>query len=569
MDNQVVLDSCQYDINDNGNCVLKGWFYLGGEKPEFQVRFGHEALPFELRFVPRPDVIAAFPGVTFPDENTGFELVLKNLTELFERQESLRIRVCGKEEKFPLLQKTAEELQTEYRQDTVKYFIEKTERHMENVYLQGWCIHSLGELTMTLENEKGEALEGAKWTSLRRADLAELFQKDLSACEGFGVEIPRKNVHGKELILVFDNGLAKKKEILDMKKFDQENSRRGKVRKLFQKENRKETLKILKENGVSGLHEYIQEESLGPEEYYNYYARRMAPGKRVLARQAMENFTETPLFSIVVPLYRTPLPYLKELIDSVVAQSYGNWQLCLADGSDNHQIQEFMKKNYSRDRRICYKLLEENTGISGNTNAALSMAVGDFIVFADHDDTLTPDALYENVKVLEANPEADFIYSDEDLTDEFGEAYDPHFKPDFNLDYLRSINYICHLVVVKRSLYEQVGKLNPEYDGAQDYDFVLRCVEKAKDIHHIPKVLYHWRSHSGSTAGNGDNKQYAIDAGRKALEAHYERLGMETEVTYTGLTIVYDTKYKVKGDPMVSVLIPNKDHVDDLDQCIR
>ena len=183
------------------------------------------------------------------------------------------------------------------------------------------------------------------------------------------------------------------------------------------------------------------------------------------------------------------------MLDSILAQTYGKWEVCIADGSPKGKSLEKILKRYSeKDSRIHYRILGENLGISGNTNAAMDMAKGDYIVLADHDDTLTPDALYELAKAVSKDQDNDVIYSDEDKLDMDGGAlFEPHFKPDFNIDLLTSTNYICHLFAVKRELVEKVGKFDHRFDGAQDYDFIFRCTENAKKICHVPKVLYHWR----------------------------------------------------------------------------
>ncbi len=568
MEYQVVLDSHQYQTEGRGSYVLYGWIYAGSETPTLQVRFGHREIPFTVERVERPDVLKAYSRVQFPDQRPGFRLVIPDMDDLLCEEETLRVRAVVGDKRLPVLQRSTEELRTEKAEQAVLFYLEREELRRDQIYLQGWCVCTEGTYEMQLLDEQGTAYTEYSLTEMRRGDLADAFHTDLSCCHGFAITLPRSQVTGRELVLRFSNGSVEKQHSIDMKRFDRENRPSGKVLKLFRKGQRRNTLRVLTEEGLEGLYGYLVEESLNPEEYYAFYAKRQEPSKRELRRQASEAFSPAPLFSIVVPLYQTPLPYLKDLIDSVLGQSYANWQLCLADGSRDIVIEQYIRENYGKDRRISYRHLEDNTGISGNTNEALAMADGDYIVFADHDDTLTPDALYENMLRIRDYPDAELLYSDEDLMDAEGRPYDPHFKPDFNLDYLRSINYICHLVVVKRSLYEKVGNLNSAYDGAQDYDFVLRCVEQAKAVCHIPKVLYHWRSHSGSTAGNEDSKQYAIDAGRHALEAHYERMGLLAEVTYTGLTVVYDTKYQVTGSPLVSILIPNKDHVEDLDKCL-
>ncbi len=290
--------------------------------------------------------------------------------------------------------------------------------------------------------------------------------------------------------------------------------------------------------------------------------------KETLKKPAEERARLYPCFSIVVPMYHTPPEYLAALISSVRAQTYENWELCLADGSETPC--SAYGDSTGGDERIRYQFLEGNRGIAGNTNAALSMAKGDFVVLADHDDLLSPDALYCLARAVRAQETADVLYSDEDKTDAKGKKYyDPHFKPDFNEDLLRSLNYICHLLAVRRSLAAAVGGFRADYDGAQDYDFVFRCTEAARDIVHIPRILYHWRCHGASTAENPDSKRYACEAGKRALEDHYARLGIKACVVHGLKPGMYTTQYTRPRDPLVSVIIPNKDHTADLDRTIR
>lgn len=235
-------------------------------------------------------------------------------------------------------------------------------------------------------------------------------------------------------------------------------------------------------------------------------------------------FKEDYKFSIVVPVYRTNAEYLRAMIDSIKAQTYSDWELCIVDASEyksgeDKETINIIEKYPADDKRIKFKVLEENHGISANTNAAIEMATGDFIVFADHDDMLAPDALFECAKLLENEPDADIIYSDEDKIVAGGtKRFQPYFKPNFNIDLLRANNYICHLFVVRMSIAKQVGILNPDLDGAQDYDYILRCAEKTDSIYHIPKILYHWRCHENSTSENPDSKLYAFKAGKKHLK---------------------------------------------------
>jgi glycosyltransferase involved in cell wall biosynthesis len=231
---------------------------------------------------------------------------------------------------------------------------------------------------------------------------------------------------------------------------------------------------------------------------------------------------ETIVLSIVVPCYNTPQKYFLPLLDSVFAQKYGNWELVIIDASDDAERSAEIKQKCGYDSRITYTKVV-NKGIAENTNVGIKSAAGDYICFLDHDDTLDPYALYENAKAI-AGQDPDLIYSDEDKLSESGDHFfEPHFKPDFSLDLLRSVNYITHFVCVKKSVAEKAGLIRPDFEGAQDYDFLLRVVDITKSVYHIPKVLYHWRQADNSTAANFNNKKHVLLAGERALNDHYGR----------------------------------------------
>lgn len=274
--------------------------------------------------------------------------------------------------------------------------------------------------------------------------------------------------------------------------------------------------------------------------------------------------------SVLVPAYRTPESYLRQMIESVQAQTYENWELCIADGSGKEESLEKIVSQYAaKDSRIRYQLLDKNEGISGNTNAAIRMASGEYLAFFDHDDLLAEDALYEAARAIEEQ-KAELIYTDEDkVRADLSEYFQPHFKPDYNPDLLCANNYICHLVVVKKELADRVGGLREEFDGAQDHDFLLRITERTDRIVHIPKVLYHWRIHKASTADNPASKLYAYQAGQKAISEHLKRLGLEAEVSQTKDFGFYRVSYPVQGTPLVSIVIPNKDEKDTLKACLE
>ena len=316
------------------------------------------------------------------------------------------------------------------------------------------------------------------------------------------------------------------------------------------------------------LHERFEPEEVPYGPWYEAYI----PDAAELEKQKKHKFGYTPQISVAVPAFRTPEIFLRQMIQSLLDQTYPNWELCIANGSPEDTAMAAVLKEYSsRDRRICVRNLDENLGIAGNTNAALTMAGGEFVGLLDHDDLLAPNALYEIVKKLNEDRQLDVVYTDEDkVTTDLSEHFQPHLKPDFNLDLLRSNNYICHFFVARKSIVDKVGGFRQEFDGAQDHDFIFRCVEEASGrVGHVPEILYHWRTHKASTADNPASKMYAFEAGRRAIEAHLGRMGVEGEVSHTPDLGFFRVKYPVHGEPMVSIIIPNKDEKESLKACIE
>ena len=305
----------------------------------------------------------------------------------------------------------------------------------------------------------------------------------------------------------------------------------------------------------------------------NIYFNKINPNEARLKEQRDYKFVSNYKFSILIPVYRPDVKFFTLMLDSIVAQTYDNWQICLADGSgEGYTVENVVRpyiEKYGEDK-VKYIKLENNLGIAENTNAAMRMADGDFIVFGDHDDELHPTALFECMRELERYPQADFIYSDEDkIIEATGHHTEAHFKSDLNMELLRSNNYICHLSVVKKSLADKVGGLYTQFNGSQDHDYVLRCVEKAECVRHIPRILYHWRINDNSTAKSASTKTYANTAGVNAVSAHLKRMGIDGEVKNGVAPGFYDIRYKLTEKPLVSVIIPNKDHLDDLTRCLE
>ena len=303
-------------------------------------------------------------------------------------------------------------------------------------------------------------------------------------------------------------------------------------------------------------------------DYEQWYENHKALPEE-LEKQKNEKWKRKPLISIVVPVYNTPQVFLRQMIESVQNQSYSEWELCIGNASPENKEMKKILEEYKNDARIKVVEIPENKGISQNTNRAMETASGEWIGLLDHDDLLAPNALYEIAKAVNEHLDAEVIYTDEDkVTTDLKEHFQPHLKPDFNLDLLRSNNYICHFFVASRDLIKRVGGFRPEFNGAQDYDLILRCTEQAKQIVHIPKILYHWRVHKASTADNPASKMYAFDAGKRAIEEHLVRCRTKGTVQHTKDLGFYRVKYEVCGEPLVSIIIPNKDQSEALKKCL-
>ena len=309
----------------------------------------------------------------------------------------------------------------------------------------------------------------------------------------------------------------------------------------------------------------IRENKKSNQEQYEIWRNK---NKYDLEKQKNTEFSYSPKISIVVPMYKTNMKFFEELINSLKNQTYSKWELCLADGSPekNKEFEKIIENN----NKIKYKFLGKNEGISENTNEAIKMATGEYIGFLDHDDTLSENALYEIVNCLNKDKSVDFIYTDEDKLDQNYMYFDPYFKPDFSPETLECNNYITHFVVVKKDLIDKIGMLDSKYNGAQDFDFVLRATEKSKKIVHIPKVSYHWRVHRESTAFLPDTKPYAFEAGKRAVEAHLNRIGKKANVEESqDVPGAYKINYEIVGNPNVTIIIPNKDNIKLLKRCIN
>lgn len=305
-----------------------------------------------------------------------------------------------------------------------------------------------------------------------------------------------------------------------------------------------------------------------------HYGTASLPTQEERDRQERAVFERMPKISILVPLWNTPQDFLQEMIGSVQKQTYGNWELCLADGSDDDHayVGEYCRRLAETDGRIVYQKLQKNEGISGNTNQCYKLATGEFIGLFDHDDILHPCALYEYVKVINEQ-DADFVYCDEATfkSPDIDKMITMHFKPDYAIDNLRANNYICHFSVFARNLLEGTELFRTQFDGSQDHDMILRLTDNARKVVHVPKLLYYWRAHAGSVAGNIEAKPYVVEAARGAVADHLRRHGFShfTITSTRAFETIFKISYEIIGEPKISIVIPNKDHTEDLRRCIK
>lgn len=431
------------------------------------------------------------------------------------------------------------------------------------IFATGWAVSSVteNEIEITVTDEKKEPVDAiVTWAARPDVGLAK-YGDPKAGHVGIFLEIPFRGqhlatVHFKEKNaqgnVISEQSLPLNPALIAARKFLKESK--------AQYVSTKKSLIWLKKK-LTG-NEYAD---------YDTWLRIMRVSRQELFEQRKTKFSYAPKFSVVVPLYHTPAKFLKDLVRSMMYQSYANWELCLVNASPEDVHLTSLLENWAmRDKRIRVIRLEKNLGIAQNTNAGIAASTGEFIAFLDHDDFLEPDALFCYADALNKDKTIDVFYSDEDKTDEYAAHYFyPHFKSDFNIDLLHANNYMCHFLAVRKSLVDTVGGLNEKFDGAQDYDFVLRLTENTKKIYHCPRILYHWRCSNQSTAANQGNKMYAIHAGKAALNAHYKRLGWNARAQEGAFDGWYQTKFTLKEEPLVSILIPNKDHTDDLDVCLN
>lgn len=488
-----------------------------------------------------------------------------------EEPKSFQLSANNSGETKVLVSLTEKEIQEYEDKHSIEFDVDSAilENEISMITVAGWAYsNDCQQVQISINDDQDNIVE----SSCRHEIRMDLFRNGeiLEEQKNCGFRISFKCEKNKHYYIVFKTTKEKRIEKIELTRTSGSTMIKRYARHINAK-NIKKAIMYVKRNGVSKLVHRLRYGSYIAQSDYQTWLFAQRVTKKNLETQSKTKFAYSPKISILVATFNTKEEYLKEMIDTVVNQSYSNWELCIADGSTNDFVEKYVHEHYSNyGDKIKFQKLDQNYGISGNTNKAFEMATGDYITVYDHDDTLELDCFYEIVKALQEY-RYDVLYTDEDKFDDSTKMYnDPNLKPDFSEDLLRSHNYITHLFIVNKKIVDEVGYYNSEFDGSQDYDYIFRCVEKANAVYHIPRILYHWRMHPESTAQNPENKMYCYDAGKRAIEAHYKRIGVEATVEFLPKPMygMYHTIYSTKDNPLVSILIPNYNHKPILKTCI-
>ena len=557
-----------HDLKTKQFITILGYCYQeNNETVEYSVKLDGKEVDFELFRPGREDIINGY-DLGFKNTHIGFRLTVPcdvetTSIEVNAYTDTLSECILNYDQRKINKYRDKREINTYIDEFT---FNEETRTYQ----LKGWAYsYAKDPIEYSVFDSNGKKVE-FDYKSKGRVDLYSLSMVDEDQID-CGYTIKWKGNAKEKYSFVLKTKNYQSKEILQEKTPSQNVlSKVPKLFKMLSYQHFKNGFRILKKKGFSGVIDRIVHGSSNWAEYDEWFNATKVT-KEELERQRNTEFEFAPMISIIVATFNTKEEYLKEMIDSVRNQSYSNWQLCIGDGSTNDSVEKYVKEHYGDDSRIVFKKLEKNYGISGNMNGALELVTGDYVGLFDHDDLLTPDCLYEFVASMQ-EVHHDCVYSDEDkLNDKTKKFEDPHFKPDFSIDLLCSHNYITHFFVVNMDIVRKVGGMRSEYDGSQDHDFIFRCVEQANSVHHVPKILYHWRMHPLSTAMDPESKMYCYTSGKKAIESHFKRIGIDATVEMLPRPLygMYHCKYTVKDHPLVSILIPNYNHKDLLKGCIE
>lgn len=438
-----------------------------------------------------------------------------------------------------------------YHIDSVQYLF-----HQKQIQITGWMIqhHKSEPIEFAIIDSQSRQISCHVERRIR-SDVNTAYGEDAFHESGFILTFPASDT-GMVQFCFLIHGSCKVAEVIHIAKLQKEQSKRHRLLQMLGISRWSGHIQSYRKYNIQKL---AKEYALIMDDCnagYSIWRKRQLPDKGILDCQRNALFSYAPLISIIVPLYETQECFFVDMVKSCIAQSYQNWELCLADGSALPNLKTIIEKHFPDEVRIRYQHLERNEGISGNTNKALEMSAGDCIMFCDHDDFLAPNALYELVKEWNSPESPDLIYTDEDKVNTDGNVFfDPTLKPNFNFELLLGHNYINHIFAVKRHIISRAGVLRAEFDGAQDFDFVLRCCEASKSVSHIPQILYHWRCHQESTSENPGSKLYAFENGKKVIEEYYHRNHIPAAVEMTRYAGIYRTRHFPVGNPLISIII--------------
>lgn len=528
-----------------GYCVS-----LDHKQMQFNVKLNDKEVLFELSYFYKDLSNIIESKYVIESQNSGFKIFIP--LEVIPRKLVLELKLGN--ETIILFETDNQFLKSIEERKSIDFYIDdiKYSKNESSFIISGWA-YSINKdnLDFVVKNKRGEQVDFT-YLSILRQDLVKTGLISVPNC---GFQIKFKGNEKETFTLYFSDGENTERQKIFLENRNIITLLRA-YSSLINKKNINKVMNFVKEKGVRNLFYRLKDGPNSRKNKYQLWFDDNKASETELCIQRSHHFLYNPKISIIVATFNTAEEYLKEMIDTVIDQTYTNWELCIADGSTNDFVATYIENYYADEIRIKYKKLNDNYGISENMNAALEISTGDYVGLYDHDDLLTPDCLFEIVKQLQSFP-YDVLYTDEDKLDNLRQEFEnPYFKPDFNIDLLRSQNYICHFLVVSRKIINEIGGMRKDFDGSQDYDFILRSVEKANKVCHIPKILYHWRMHPQSTAMNPKSKLYCYESGKKALQAHLKRINIDGQVKNFPAPLygMYDTKYNVNGNPLVSII---------------
>lgn len=553
MQDSILFNIDQIEISESNKLTVKGWCFSFLGICRVRIIAGdvtHEIVDF----VEREDVIRNL-SIKTETNLIGFEETL-----VLSSAKNIQIEIYDSNSTFSEI--INYECNALRKADVIKFSIDQAILKDDKIHVLGWCISENGnDINISDTNQTIDLIR-----RFGRYDLASVFGNNINYADA-GFELIYKNTELDIITLLFSSDESSVDNSIDLKellsKSVKENNR--KISDVLNVNNLVKIVKNFRKNGFNHTFKKVKNKLRGTSSQsmtLKEWENSNLPFDSEISKQRNELLELNPKISIIVPTYNTEKRFLDELIASVREQTYTNWELCIGDGSTNLEARVCLEKYEKEESRIKIYYASENLGIAGNTIKAFELSTGDYYVLLDHDDILTPNALYEVVKAFNDNEDLDFIYSDRLIfSDSTQEVIAVHNLPDFSPDLFRCYNYASHLNAFSKYIVDLVGFERRGYDGSQDYEFQLRVIEKARSVKHIRKVLYYCRACEGSVAYDPESKMYAYEAGQRAISEHINRIGFPGEVKFNKSTFSYKIDYKLMDDYSVAIVIPNKDHL--------